>query len=582
MSKKAIWIIIGLMSAALVGIGWLQANWITFALRLNEEDFNNRVVHALNEVADRLEQDEQMEAFTYTDSGFRRSFMEQEFWNRVEAGDISVSFSIDDNVQGSKIPLSKTEHLRLMLATNDCDCAACEKEKAEKLARWVDFTKNLDYFPIAERIKLDLLDDFLLEELLDQGIKIDYKYGVYDNKKKAFVIANNHFVVEDGSAPQPTKEGYKNLHNSKYQVNLFQSDSKSPGKLMVYFPDRASFLWSPVLRTVLFSLLFIGITLGCFAYTIQTILRQKKLGEMKSDFINNMTHEFKTPIATISLATDSIANPMILTHPDKVKRFTEIIKQENKRMNNQVEKVLQMAQIDKQDFNLKLTNINMNDVIKQAVENISLQVEKKGGTAVAELQADNPNIEGDLTHVSNIVNNLLDNANKYSPEKPEISVSTRNVNGGLEVIVSDKGMGMSKEAKKHIFDKFYRVHTGNLHDIKGFGLPLGSRFIKLSGERFMLCGDAGSLIDPLQGHGIDKAMLSGKLAAEQAIRCFEKGDFSAEFIKEYDRKVYKKLGAEFRRNYWALKIFTRFPMLLNFVTWIAQNERIKAFLQKFT
>jgi two-component system phosphate regulon sensor histidine kinase PhoR len=241
---------------------------------------------------------------------------------------------------------------------------------------------------------------------------------------------------------------------------------------MVYFPDRASFLWGPVLQTVLLSLLFIGITLFCFAYTIQTILRQKKLGEMKSDFINNMTHEFKTPIATISLATDSITNPMILGFPDKVKRFTEIIKQENKRMNNQVEKVLQMAQIDKQDYDLKLTNINIHDVIKQAVENIGLQVERKGGSVVADLAAENPNFQGDLTHISNIVNNLLDNANKYSPEKPEISVHTRNVMDGLEVIVSDKGMGMTKEAKKHIFDKFYRVHTGNLHDIKGFGLGL--------------------------------------------------------------------------------------------------------------
>ncbi|MCR9285872.1 HAMP domain-containing histidine kinase [Saprospiraceae bacterium] len=472
MSKKAIWITIGLMSAALFGIGWLQVNWISFALRLNEEDFNNRVVHALNEVADRLEQDEQMEAFQYTDSGFQRAFREQELWDKIESGDISISLSIDGAIQGSEIPLSKAEHLRLMLESNSCNCVNCEREKAEKLARWVNYTKNLDYFPIAERIKLDLLDDFLLEELYDQGIKIDYKYGVYDSKTKTFVIANNHFIVEEDNAPQPTKEGYKNLHNSKYQVNLFQSDSKSPGKLMVYFPDRASFLWGPVLQTVLLSLLFIGITLFCFAYTIQTILRQKKLGEMKSDFINNMTHEFKTPIATISLATDSITNPMILGFPDKVKRFTEIIKQENKRMNNQVEKVLQMAQIDKQDYDLKLTNINIHDVIKQAVENIGLQVERKGGSVVADLAAENPNFQGDLTHISNIVNNLLDNANKYSPEKPEISVHTRNVMDGLEVIVSDKGMGMTKEAKKHIFDKFYRVHTGNLHDIKGFGLGL--------------------------------------------------------------------------------------------------------------
>jgi two-component system phosphate regulon sensor histidine kinase PhoR len=210
----------------------------------------------------------------------------------------------------------------------------------------------------------------------------------------------------------------------------------------------------------------------CIAYTVNVIFRQKKLSEMKTDFINNMTHEFKTPIATISLAADSITSPMLAGKPDKVQRFANIIRQENKRMNSQVEKVLQMAQIDKRDFSLKLTEVNMHDVIGRAVENISLQVEKKDGIVSTDLQATNPMVEGDLTHVSNMINNLLDNANKYSPEKPEITVHTRNVPNGVEVIIEDKGIGMTKEVKKHIFDKFYRVHTGDLHDVKGFGLGL--------------------------------------------------------------------------------------------------------------
>ena len=141
-------------------------------------------------------------------------------------------------------------------------------------------------------------------------------------------------------------------------------------------------------------------------------------------------------------------------------------------MNSQVEKVLQMALIDKRDFSLKLTEVNLHDVVASAVENISLQVEKKEGLVSADIQATNPIVEGDVTHISNVINNLLDNANKYSPDKPEILVSTRNVGSGVEVIVKDRGIGMSKEARKHIFDKFYRVHTGNLHDVKGFGLGL--------------------------------------------------------------------------------------------------------------
>ncbi|MCP3893170.1 MAG: HAMP domain-containing histidine kinase, partial [Bacteroides sp.] len=190
------------------------------------------------------------------------------------------------------------------------------------------------------------------------------------------------------------------------------------------------------------------------------------------DFINNMTHEFKTPIATISLAADSINSPMITSSPDKVRRFASIIKQENTRMNKQVEKVLQMARLDKQDFQVKVTDVDMHEVILRAIENANLQAEKKGGKVVGDLKADNSHIEADLTHISNVINNLLDNANKYSLEIPEISVHTRNVSNGVEVIVKDKGVGMSKEARKHIFDKFYRVHTGNLHDVKGFGLGL--------------------------------------------------------------------------------------------------------------
>ncbi|MEM1214411.1 MAG: HAMP domain-containing sensor histidine kinase, partial [Bacteroidota bacterium] len=173
-----------------------------------------------------------------------------------------------------------------------------------------------------------------------------------------------------------------------------------------------------------------------------------------------------------SLAAVSISSPRISGQVDKVLRFINIIKQENKRMNNQVEKVLQMAQIDRGESKLRVTEINLHDVVTRAIENISLQVEPRGGTAKAILHARQPMIEGDVTHVSNVINNLLDNANKYSPESPTISVTTQDHKDGVQVIVSDQGMGMNKEAKKHIFDKFYRVHTGDLHDVKGFGLGL--------------------------------------------------------------------------------------------------------------
>jgi len=294
---------------------------------------------------------------------------------------------------------------------------------------------------------------------------------VFSKRKKSFVILNDYYVVEE-SQPNVILPGYKNIYNSKYRVHLFPGTAPSPGLLMIHFPSKSSVVWSSLRLNFLGAVLFTGIILFCFAYTINVIFRQKKLSEMKTDFINNMTHEFKTPIATISLAADSMTSPIITGSPEKVQRFANIIKQENVRMNNQVEKVLQMALIDKEDFQLKLTEVNLHDVIQNAIENIGLQVEKKDGRVSAHLESTKPLIQGDQTHISNVINNLLDNANKYSPEKPDISVHTRNVNGGVEIVVKDSGIGMSKEVRKHIFDKFYRVHTGNLHDVKGFGLGL--------------------------------------------------------------------------------------------------------------
>lgn len=193
---------------------------------------------------------------------------------------------------------------------------------------------------------------------------------------------------------------------------------------------------------------------------------------MKTDFINNMTHEFKTPIATISLASDSILSPSILENTDKIRRFIGIIKQENARMLGQVEKVLQMAQIEKNDLNLKIGILNIHELIEDAMVNAELKVQAKGGSITPMLDAVNPVIEGDATHIANMINNLLDNAEKYTPENPQIIIQTKSLKKGIEVSIIDNGIGMSKDAQKLIFEKFYRVHTGNLHDVKGFGLGL--------------------------------------------------------------------------------------------------------------
>ncbi len=470
MNKRAIWAIIGLMSAAVVGVVWLQMSLIRTSIKVNEEKFDKNVYNALSKVVERLKYEERKEVFKYSMNGYMTSFIQEETGMAPEE-----SFSISVAGAGRELPAQSLRELEERLITelsNPCPCSKCVAER-DNLQRniWVMYNQGVSERPLEERINLKYLHDIVEQELVNQGIDTEYNYGVFSKKKKSFVIVDDHYVVED-TQPNVILPGYRNLYNSPYFVHLFPEDVPSPGLLMVHFPARTSLVWSSLWLNFLGSIIFTAIILFCFAYTIHVIFRQKKLSEMKTDFINNMTHEFKTPIATISLASDSITSPMVLNDSGKVQRFASIIKQENQRMNAQVEKVLQMALIDKRDFSLKLSPTNIHEIIEHAVENIGLQVEKRDGTVKAILEADNPIVDGDATHLSNIINNLLDNANKYSPEKPEISVHTRNVANGVEVIVKDNGIGMSKEARKHIFDKFYRVHTGNLHDVKGFGLGL--------------------------------------------------------------------------------------------------------------
>jgi two-component system phosphate regulon sensor histidine kinase PhoR len=193
---------------------------------------------------------------------------------------------------------------------------------------------------------------------------------------------------------------------------------------------------------------------------------------MKNDFINNMTHELKTPISTVSLACEALQDKEISQNKGFLNNYIQVIRDENDRLGQQVEKVLQMARLEKKDFKLKLEKLDMHDIIDRAMANIKLQVEKRGGNIHCELHASRTRLVTDEVHMTNILNNLLDNANKYSPENPDITIRTENIGTGIKIIISDKGIGMSKEELKKIFDKFYRVSTGNLHDVKGFGLGL--------------------------------------------------------------------------------------------------------------
>ena len=225
---------------------------------------------------------------------------------------------------------------------------------------------------------------------------------------------------------------------------------------------------------ILTSILFTIIIITAFYLTVRTMLRQKKLGEIKNDFINNMTHEFKTPIATISLAVDAMKNEKVLQDRGKMSYFSAIIKEENQRMNRQVETILKASQLEKQEVELNMQPLHVHEVIKDVVDNFALQLQEKGGKAELILNAANDLIMADEVHFSNMINNLIDNAVKYSKENTALllKITTQSNGKNLTVRVEDNGIGMNKETVKRVFERFYRAHTGNLHNVKGFGLGL--------------------------------------------------------------------------------------------------------------
>jgi two-component system, OmpR family, phosphate regulon sensor histidine kinase PhoR len=225
---------------------------------------------------------------------------------------------------------------------------------------------------------------------------------------------------------------------------------------------------------IVVAVIFTIIIIAAFFLTVRTMLRQKKLGEIKNDFINNMTHEFKTPIATISLAVDAMKNEKVLQDREKISYFSRIIKEENQRMNRQVETILKASQLEKQEVDLNLKPAHVHEIIKDVADNFTLQLQEKNGRAELLLNAENDLVNADEVHFSNLVNNLMDNAIKYSKENTPvfIKISTQSNGKNMTIRVEDNGIGMNKETVKRVFERFYRAHTGNIHNVKGFGLGL--------------------------------------------------------------------------------------------------------------
>jgi len=329
--------------------------------------------------------------------------------------------------------------------------------------------------PIAERFTQDEVNDMLRKAFDNLNLKnLHFEFSVSSNMESS---SGFNFRTPDLHSRNFQQEIQDTVHNKAAFYPLQALDDYSGGLLpdellVVVVPDTNNIVLGEMRVMIFGAILFTLIIISAFYVTVSALLRQKKLSEIKNDFINNMTHEFKTPLATISLAVDALRNEKVVQDRQKSEYFTGIIKEENRRMNKQVETILQASLLDRQEQQLNLKPLHAHAIIQEAMENFHLQLEGKGGRAELQLNAKNDLLEADEVHFMNIITNLIDNAVKYSKENLVIKITTHSTTKSLIIRIEDNGIGMSKETQRRIFEKFYRAHTGNLHNVKGFGLGL--------------------------------------------------------------------------------------------------------------
>ena len=341
--------------------------------------------------------------------------------------------------------------------------------------------KNDGFFP-SEKLQLEIFKPTIVKRYSKDEIKGIIR-AAFDKKglKKVpfeFAIIPTTLMGEEIQSENFFKLYSDSTNNKMHVIQLESpggslSEGISPQELlMITVPHAKNFIWDSMTWFIVGAILFTLIIVAAFFLTVRALLKQKKLSEIKSDFINNMTHEFKTPLATISLAVDALKNEKVIGNREKMEYFTRIIKEENKRMNKQVETILQAALLDKQEVQLNLQRLHAHDLITSALNNIHLQVEEKKGRIDINMDAAKDLLMVDEVHFTNLVSNLLDNAVKYSQDNLVIKLTTNNTGKHFLLKIEDNGIGMTKETVSRIFEKFYRAHTGNLHNVKGFGLGL--------------------------------------------------------------------------------------------------------------
>lgn len=477
------------MALGLLGLIGIQLYWVMNAIQENRQAFQQNVHKSLNNIIHQLERREGMQLMrerfrerfsrdpqlmTHFDSLYvpKESDEDSVHFLRRQRNDFGREYSLElsmnpedslGNLRIAERELPKNEELALFME----DVTGESRDEyfnryLEKAVSITEMALQLSQMerPIEERISREVLDSVISLELHNAGIETEYNFAILNIREEEVLF------VED------LKEQVEILQ-SGFHHQLFPNDFKrSDNYLYLHFPKEQSYLLGNMWLILCSSLLFLGLMLTSFLLAIRVILRQKALTEATTDFVNNMTHEFRTPIATISLATEMLGNDDMRQMPEQHGRYVGMIRDETKRLSRQVEKVLQAARMERGDLQMHMEMLDIHEVVQDAVQNVTLLIEQREGKLSCELNAENTLLEGDFLHLNNIISGLLDNANKYSPKKPEITVRTYSVKKGVYINVFDKGKGISKADLDKVFDRFYRVSTGDVHDVKGFGLGL--------------------------------------------------------------------------------------------------------------
>lgn len=525
MSKRKIRLLIALMSFALLGLIGFQAYWLRFMLETKRENFAKDVRNSLEQVVRKLEKQEilvlaerqkkfesvatkkakpksipayipdpiiQEEhpvlAQPRQDVIFvRKSFM----LPNGQLAEVTEEYTVDEDPEELRQRMQVEKEMNRMLKReqqkvlkkmrrrsnrviqNLGDRQAqiqaklvqekSERQDLEKVLQKTQLAKEVfsDFLfkerPILQRIQPGYLDSLIRKELTDKGVNLDYSFGI-QSSPKAWTYT---------SSPEIKQQ------NAVFEAALFPNDiHPSKNVLKIYFPDSGIFIWQTMGLSLAGSGLLLLVMIGCFYFAVLTILRQKKLALVKNDFINNMTHEFKTPITSISLATQLLQEELKPGKNESMLRYLGIIKEENTRLGQQVERVLQTAQMEREEITLKRKSVDVTALIQHVAEINGPLLDSVNGVLSLDLADLPPHISLDEVHISNVLNNLVDNAVKYSPSNPKVELHAHQQDQGVLISVRDQGMGMPKEALSNIFDAFYRVPTGNVHNVKGFGLGL--------------------------------------------------------------------------------------------------------------